>query len=429
MKIVYNLFTTFLYPILILFIYLRRYWNKEDKIRFKEKIFPSSFKVNRKKSRKLIWFHAASIGEVKSILPIINKLNNKFNNFEYLITTVTLSSANLISKNLHNFKNVHHRFFPLDVDFLVKKFLSSWKPNIIFLVDSEIWPNLIFNIKKKKIPLALINARITKKTYKKWKIFSNFSKGIFDSFDLCLTSNSETKKFLQILGAKKVFFCGNIKLINSININKIKNRNIKNLIKKKFWVAASTHDGEESFCLKTHNIIKRKYKEIVTVIAPRHINRAKKIEDLCKKMNLSYQTIKEGDVIKNHKEVIIVNAFGILNEYFKFAKSVFVGKSLNEEFKNISGQSPIEAATLGCKIYHGPYVYNFQEIYQILHKNKISYKINTTNELAYRIIDDNKSKYKKKKIFSKLMRDISDKILKRVMENLSKFLKNENIKA
>ena len=283
MKIVYNLFTTFLYPILILFIYLRRYWNKEDKIRFKEKIFPSSFKVNRKKSRKLIWFHAASIGEVKSILPIINKLNNKFNNFEYLITTVTLSSANLISKNLHNFKNVHHRFFPLDVDFLVKKFLSSWKPNIIFLVDSEIWPNLIFNIKKKKIPLALINARITKKTYKKWKIFSNFSKGIFDSFDLCLTSNSETKKFLQILGAKKVFFCGNIKLINSININKIKNRNIKNLIKKKFWVAASTHDGEESFCLKTHNIIKRKYKEIVTVIAPRHINRAKKLRIYVKK--------------------------------------------------------------------------------------------------------------------------------------------------
>ena len=123
--------------------------------------------------------------------------------------------------------------------------------------------------------------------------FKFFKKNIW-SFDLCLTSNSETKKFLHILGAKKVFFCGNIKLINSININKIKNRNTKNLIKKKFWVAASTHDGEESFCLKTHNIIKRKYKEIVTVIAPRHINRAKKIEDLCKKMNLSYQIIKRG---------------------------------------------------------------------------------------------------------------------------------------
>ena len=92
-------------------------------------------------------------------------------------------------------------------------------------------------------------------------------------------------------------------------------------------------------------------------------------------MNLSYQIIKEGDVIKNHKEVIIVNAFGILNEYFKFAKSVFVGKSLNEEFKNVSGQSPIEAATLGCKIYHGPYVYNFQEIYQILHKIKFHIKL------------------------------------------------------
>ena len=112
-------------------------------------------------------------------------------------------------------------------------------------------------------------------------------------------------------------------------------------------------------------------------------------------MNLSYQIIKEGDVIKNHKEVIIVNAFGILNEYFKFAKSVFVGKSLNEEFKNISGQSPIEAATLGCKIYHGPYVYNFQEIYQILHKNKISYKVETANDLHIALLMTTKVDIKK----------------------------------
>ena len=157
--------TSFLYPILILLIYFRKIIKKEDQKRFKEKIFPSCFNINRTKDSKLIWFHAASIGEFKSVLPIIEELNKNNKNLEILITTVTLSSSNLATDELKRFNNVQHRFFPLDVRFLIKRFLLLWNPCAIFLVDSEIWPNLIFSASENKIPLAIINARITSKTF------------------------------------------------------------------------------------------------------------------------------------------------------------------------------------------------------------------------------------------------------------------------
>ena len=130
---------------------------------------------------KLIWFHAASIGELKSIIPIINELNiNK--NFEFLITTITLSSSNLAKEEFKDSENIQHRFFPFDVGFLIENFLLLWKPNKIFFVDSEIWPNLILKAHEKKIPIAIINARLTTKTYRKWMVFQNTAIKIFRLF-------------------------------------------------------------------------------------------------------------------------------------------------------------------------------------------------------------------------------------------------------
>ena len=142
---IYKFFTYFFYPFLIIFTYLRKIKNKEDSFRYKEKIFPSSFNVTKKKSSKLIWFHAASVGELNSILPIINELNQK-KNIEFLITTVTLSSGNLFKSKLESINNIHHRYFPIDVDFLIKNFVNMWKPDAVFLVDSEIWPNLVMTL-------------------------------------------------------------------------------------------------------------------------------------------------------------------------------------------------------------------------------------------------------------------------------------------
>ena len=397
MILLYRILTTLLYPLFVILIYLRKFYKKEDLRRYKEKIFSSHFNVDKKNNKKLIWLHAASIGELKSIIPIVNQLNRNYKKLEFLITTTTLSSSNLSKIELGKIKNARHRFFPLDVGFLIEKFLRLWKPDLIFLVDSEIWPNLILNAKKNGVPLALLNARITSKTAKKWMMFPKSARKIFTCFKFCLTSNLETKKFLSKFNIKNVFFNGNIKLINTIDVNNIKGRNDNFLIKKRFWVAASTHSGEEFFCLKTHSLLKKKYKDMITIIAPRHIDRVHRIKLMSDNMNFNVQILKKNEKIIKGKEIIIINSFGVLQEYFKCAKSVFIGKSLIKKLENDGGQNPIDAAKLGCKIYHGPYVYNFKEIYNILNKKKISKKVKNIKDLNSNLIKDLKNVKKKTK--------------------------------
>ena len=213
MILIYRFVSFFVYPFLIVFIFFRKLIKKEHFSRYKEKIFSSCFNVKRKDESNLIWFHAASLGELKSILPIIRHLDKKNKNLEFLLTTTTLSSSILADDKFKKFQNVHHRFLPVDVGFLINNFLSAWRPKSIFLVDSEIWPNLILISKKRKIPISLINARITSKTYKRWSLFKKTAQYIFSTFDLCLVSNLETKNYLTNLNAKNIHFHGNIKLI------------------------------------------------------------------------------------------------------------------------------------------------------------------------------------------------------------------------
>ena len=211
---------------------------------------------------------------------------------------------------------------------------------------------------------------------------SNTAKNLFNCFDLCLTSNLESKNYLTQLNAKNIFFNGNIKLINKIEDYKMIDKNKEFLSKNIFWLAASTHKGEEIFCLNTHIDLKKKINKIITFIAPRHIERVDKIEKLCKNLKLTYQVLNNLDTIQDGNEIIIINFYGALSSYYKYTKSVFIGKSLNKKLKDEGGQSPIEAAYLGCKIYHGGYIYNFKEIYELLESNKISKLIKHKDELV-----------------------------------------------
>ena len=425
MILIYRILTTLIYPLLFIFIYCRKILKKEDSIRFKEKILISHFNVNRKKDSKLIWFHAASIGELKSIIPIIELLNKNKNKLEFLITTTTLSSGNLAKIELKNINNVYHRFIPYDVEFLIKKFLFLWKPDAIFLVDSEVWPNLILNASKYKIPLAVINARLTSKSFNKWIKFPRAAKKIFSLFDLCLASNLETKKYLEELGAKNIYFNGNIKLINKLDENKIENLSEKILLKNRFWIAASTHKGEDILCLKTHLKLKEKYNDIITIIAPRHIERSYNIKSLSETLNLKAQILNKNDLINEDKEIIIINTFGALQNFFKYAKSVFIGKSTIKKLENDGGQNPIDAAKLKCKIYHGPYVYNFKEIYEILEKNNITKQIKSYVELSDYLIEDLKSTQKKDDQIANTINDLGQKTLTDTMKYINNFLFNE----
>ena len=425
MILAYRILSNFLYPFLFIFLYLRVFLKKEDPKRFKEKLFTSHFNVKRKDELKLIWFHAASIGEFKSIVPLIEQLNNNKKSYEFLITTSTLSSGNLAKLELKNLYNVHHRYFPFDVSFLIDKFLQLWRPEKIFLVDSEIWPNLILKSKARKIPLAIINARLTEKSFNRWSIFPKTAEKIFSVFDLCLCSNKETQNYLGKLRARNVRYEGNLKLIKKININKINEKNSDILSKIRFWFAASIHEEEDIFCLKIHNELKKNYKDIITIIAPRHLNTVKKIKILSERKNFKVQVLNKDDKISEDKEILIVNSFGVLQSYFKYAKSVFIGKSIVPRLKHDSGQSPIDAAKLNCKIYHGPYVSNFKELYEILKINKISHKIDNYLELSKKLILDLKENQKKERFDVNYIRKMEINILINTMNVVNNFLQDE----
>ncbi len=418
----YRFLTILFYPFFILLIYLRSLLNKEDKKRYKEKIFSSYFYPEKDNKKKLIWFHAASIGEVQSIFPLIQKLNDDRKDIEFLITNTTLSAGNIVEKKFSNYENIKHRYFPLDISFLIKIFLNKWRPNLIIFVDSEIWPNLIFEIKKRKTPMILINGRITKKTFNRWMLIPKFARQIFNNFDLCLASSMESKKNLEKLNVKNLKFIGNIKFAGKIEENDLIDNNLEILSKKKFWCAASTHKDEEIICLKAHKNLKKAYKEVITIIIPRHINRSIKINQLCKKYDLNSQVLSDNQLIQDGKEIIIINSFGTLLKFYKYSSSVFIGKSMIKKLEKVGGQNPIEAAKLGCKIYHGPYVYNFKEIYALLKSYKISEEINNEKDLSNKLEYDFKnSKNDQDKITSRI-NDLGQNILNNSVKEINKFL-------
>ena len=425
MKFLYRTIAFIIYPLLITLIFFRKIFNKEDKDRYKEKIFSSSFRVKRTNGLKLVLFHAASIGEFKSIIPIIKELEKKNENLEFLVTTQTTSSANLANIELKKFKKATHRYLPLDVNFLMKKFLSHWKPDAIFLVDSEIWPNLIFLANRRGIPLGIINARITRKTYDRWKLFPKMARSIFGLFDLCIVSNTETKKYLENFNAKNVFYFGNLKFCENLEKTQFFNKNSKFLESNKFWLAASTHEGEDDFCLNTHIELRKKIKNVKTIIVPRHISRVKRIKKMGENLNLACQILNPDGEILDNKEIIIINSFGKLQSFYKYSKSVFIGKSIIKKFEDVGGQNPIEAAKLGCKIYHGPYVYNFKDVYLILAQKNVSKQVNNYRELVENLIFDLNNSKENNLEFISLTNQLEQKILNDSMEKINFFI-NEN---
>ena len=361
----------FFFFIIIIYRLIRK---KEDIKRFKEKF---CFFSEKNLKGNLIWFHGASVGELQSIVPLIEKLERNKKIKKILVTSNTLSSSKVLRKL--NFKKVIHQFFPIDTNFHSKKFLSYWKPSCAFFIDSEIWPNMYLNLKKNKIPTTLINGRITKKSFKRWKLFPSFSKKIFNTLDLCLSSSEKSKKYFFELGAVKVKFLGNLKFAQSENEKITVPNNLKKFFSsKKVWCASSTHNTEEKFCGLVHNELKKKYKNLLTIIIPRHIDRVDEIKDEMHKLNLKFHTHESNKEIKDNTDIYIVDTYGKTKTFYNLCKNVLLGGSLIKH----GGQNPLEATRYGCNILHGPNIENFSEIYNYLKKNKISQKINSQKKLV-----------------------------------------------
>jgi len=260
---------------------------------------------------------------------------------------------------------------------MTKIFLNYWKPSCAFFIDSEVWPNMICNLSKKKIPIVLLNGRITKKTYNRWKLYNSFAKFIFKKFDLCLASSKDSFKFLKKLGVNNLKLVGNLKFTKFKNEKDLINKKLKKFIKsKKVWCASSTHESEEIFCGKIHNILKKKYNNLLTIIIPRHVHRAKLIQKNLENLGLKVHIHSSKIKIKNNLDVYLVDKFGLTKSFYQNTKNVFLGGSLI----NHGGQNPIEAIRYGCNILHGPNISNFDEIYNLTEELKVSHKVNSLND-------------------------------------------------
>ena len=336
-----------------------------------------------------------------------------------LITSITLSSSQVIKEKTINKKKIIHQFLPLDIPNFVKKFLIHWSPDIAIFVESEIWPNLIKEIKKRKIPLLLISARITKKSFERWNYVKSLAREIFGLFNLCLTSNSETETFLKNLGAKQVKNIGNIKFSSPKNklINKVQNPRLDNLIKnKKIWCAASTHKTEELICAKVHLNIQKIIPDLLTIIIPRNILR---VEDIKKEIsNLNLRVEKFSNISDKSKiDVLLIDSYGKSEQFYNLSNIVFLGGSLIKH----GGQNPLEPSRLQCKVIHGPYVDNFIEIYEYLKTLNISYKVKNVEEMSEYILQNIKAN----KMDHEIVKEIDDyghEILEQYIKEIQNYL-------
>jgi len=396
-------------PIIVIYRILK---NKEHKLRVKEKF---CFFSKKRGVGKLVWFHGSSVGEIMSIIPIIKKYEGDKSINKILITSSTLSSSNILEKM--KFRKTIHQFYPVDHIFFSNKFINYWKPSIAIFLESEIWPSMFKSIKKKNIHLILLNARITHKTFSRWSKLSFFSKSIFSLIDIAYPQNNETKIFLKKLNISNIKKIGNLKYIDNDDLkdNKIDKKLFSQFKKYKTFVAASTHDTEEIFAAKTHLLLKKNNKNLITIIIPRHINRVNQIIEDIKKLNLN--VITRSSNIKNLSKVdiFIVDTFGETKKFFKITTSVFLGGSIISK----GGQNPLEPARFGTKILHGPDVDNFKEVYRYLDLLKISSQVKSPIQCANSIIfKKNMKKVKKMKLLGK-------NILKNTLNELDKSLHNE----
>ena len=347
-------------PIIIIYRILK---GKEDPKRIGEKFCIYS----KKKNNKNIWIHAASVGELMSIIPVIRKLekNKKIKNI--LLSTSTTSSAKIFNKL--KLKKTSHVYFPLDNNYIVKRFINYWKPELAIFIDSEIWPNMFKNLYLQDIPIIIMNARITKHSFNKWQNFPNFANQVFGNITLALPQNLETLKYLKLLKVKNIKTAGNLKYYGQKNNQDYLSKLLKNKFKDfKVWCAASTHYNEEILIGNLHKKLKKREKKLITIIIPRHINRSNEIKEALNKLDLNCITHSSNQKIKKNTDIYLVDSYGESSRFYNLTNVSFVGGSIIKH----GGQNPLEPARLGNYIVSGPYVKNFKEIYTFLNNLKMS---------------------------------------------------------
>ena len=366
---IYKIIVFLSIPIIIINLYFRVFLNKEDRRRYIERLGFNSEKKN--KNKKLIWIHAPSVGEFKSSRILIK---NYYKDYQILVTTTTKTAADYIGKN-HN-EEVIHQYIPFDVSNWSKKFINYWKPNIVIWIESDLWPNILNIIKNKKIKCFYLNARISPKSYTKWKFLNIFYKNILNNFYKIYAQSLDDMNRIEKLYGKKISYIGNLKLAN-VNYKKFD-------LKKKYDLSimlASSHSNEEEEIANNIKKILNKKNKIKFFIAPRHPERTNSIIKKLNKINLSAT-----EESKNHNDksnIVIINSFGNLDKYFYLSDIVILGGS----FVKKGGHNPVEPSFYNCVIISGCHIYNWSNVYKDMLISNACIVLNKTSEIYEKVLE------------------------------------------
>lgn len=382
---VYTLATRLLRPVVPLLLRARLKRGKEDASRLGERYGIAS---KPRPEGKLVWFHAASIGESLSILTLIKRLIDEVPGLNVLVTTGTLTSADLLAQRLP--KEAFHQFVPLDHPAFCARFLDHWKPDLAVWVESEFWPNLVAETDRRRIPLALVNGRITEKSFQSWQKARGMIADLISRFSIVLAQSAASADRLEALGAVNVGLPGNLKHdapAPSADPHALALLQ-QALGKRPTWVATNTHEGEEAAAAHTHLSLSRDHPDLLTIIVLRHPARGPQIAQMLSAMGLTVATRSSGDVPAPDTQIYIVDTLGEVGLFYRLSNLVFVGGT----FAEMGGHNPFEAARLGCALIAGPSDFNFQEAYASLEKGggmlRVANEDTLTQSVAALLDDD-----------------------------------------
>lgn len=305
----------------------------------------------------LVWLHGASVGELMSVLPLIERISAR--DIDMLVTSGTVSSGGLAEQRLP--PGVIHQFLPLDVPRFVRRFLDHWQPDLALFVESDLWPNMVIETSRRGVPMILVNGRLSEHSFRRWRYLPAAIVNLLQRFDLCLARTPGDAERIGNLGAPNIVTTGNLKLdVPAPPANSDKLKDLQMAIgRRPMMAAASTHAGEEELMIAAHKRLRANFAGLLTVIAPRHPERGLAIAATAKAAGLNAVLRSRSELPKRSTELYVADTLGELGLLYRLAPVVFIGGSLVAH----GGQNPIEAAKLGAAIVHGPHVANFAEIY------------------------------------------------------------------
>ncbi|MDR1694491.1 MAG: 3-deoxy-D-manno-octulosonic acid transferase [Lactobacillaceae bacterium] len=378
---IYNFMIRILYPIVISrYIKKRKQNGKEDIERFNERIGRPKLK---RPEGKLFWFHGASVGESISMLPLIHRILETYKDSHVMVTTGTITSAEIMRKRLP--ERAFHQYITLDNPVFTTRFIKHWQPDVVLWFESDFWPAMLSSIKRKNIPLVLVNGRISNKSFKRWQQFDFVSKEILSCFTFCLGQSEEDAYRLRVLGAKDTTCLGNIKYAAlPLPVDEDKKKEIVEQIDgRPFWLVSSTHNDEE---FKIARFLKRLQEikpGLLTMIAPRHPHRGEEIkEKLVKDFGLNVSLRSKNEKITKETDVYVADTIGELGIWYSIADLVFIGGSLIPH----GGQNFMEPARDRAAVVVGPHMFNFNDAMSRAKKADAVIQVNDVIDLEDEII-------------------------------------------